>query len=325
MKKISIANIRVNGGTQSRAGINRDVVSDYAEAMQDGAEFPPLVVFFDGSTYWLADGFHRYEAASQAQQWEVMADIRQGTQRDAILHSVGANASHGLRRTNDDKRRAVMTLLNDETWATWTDREIARQCGVSAPLVASVRKNFTVNSYSEKPRTYTTRHGTEAQMDTSNIGKAKPVEQPEAEEQGQPAAASGEEPEERPERADAQPNAEPERAEPQPEPDPYGYAKLSEDALIDTANGLRADLDEAKAEVTSLKTERDRLKSENEEIANATDLGPTVSKLTKQIATIKGSRDDALAEKARLQRQVNAQKAEIEKLKKSLERQEIAL
>lgn len=324
MKKISLANIRVNGGTQSRAGINDDVVSDYAEAMQEGAEFPPLVVFFDGSTYWLADGFHRYEAASQAQQWEVMADIRQGTQRDAILHSVGANASHGLRRTNDDKRRAVLTLLNDEKWGAWTDREIARQCSVSHPFVAKLREGVTGNITSE-PRSYTTRHGTEAQMDTSKIGKAKPVEQPEAEEQGQPAAASGDESETKPEPVEEHPEPEPEETALQPEPDPYGYAKLSDDALLDTANGLRADLDEAKADLKSVKAERDQLKSEKEELANATDLGPTVSKLTKQIATIKGTRDDALAEKARLQRQVNAQKAEIDKLKKSLERQEIAL
>ena len=32
--------------------------------------------------------------------------------------------------TNADKRRAVETLLNDAEWATWSDREIARQCGV---------------------------------------------------------------------------------------------------------------------------------------------------------------------------------------------------
>jgi len=33
---------------------------------------------------------------------------------DAVFNSVGANAEHGLRRTNADKRRAVLTLLNDD-------------------------------------------------------------------------------------------------------------------------------------------------------------------------------------------------------------------
>jgi predicted HTH domain antitoxin len=56
-----------------------------------------------------------------------------------VLYSVGANAAHGLRRTNEDKRRAVETLINDEEWATWSDREIARACGVSGKFVAAVR------------------------------------------------------------------------------------------------------------------------------------------------------------------------------------------
>ncbi|MBT3274957.1 MAG: streptomycin biosynthesis regulator, partial [Spirochaetales bacterium] len=48
---------------------------------------------------------------------EIDADIRQGTQQDAVLHSVGANAAHGARRTNDDKRLAVKTLLCDGEWS----------------------------------------------------------------------------------------------------------------------------------------------------------------------------------------------------------------
>ena len=110
---VCIADIRVNGGTQSRANINRDAVADYAESMESGAQFPPIVLFYDGHAYWLADGFHRYEAYARANRHEVLADVRQGTQRDAILYSVGANAAHGLRRTSEDKHRAIMVLLND--------------------------------------------------------------------------------------------------------------------------------------------------------------------------------------------------------------------
>ena len=38
-----------------------------------------------------------------------------GGWRDAILPRGGANASHGLRRTNADKWRAVEVLLRDES------------------------------------------------------------------------------------------------------------------------------------------------------------------------------------------------------------------
>jgi len=96
MSTINIADVRVNGGTQSRSSIDRGVVSDYAEAVRDGATFPPITVFFDGASYWLADGFHRYEAYSAAQVYDVPADIRQGTQRDAILFSVNVTTTRKL-------------------------------------------------------------------------------------------------------------------------------------------------------------------------------------------------------------------------------------
>ncbi len=61
---------------------------------------------------------------------EVPVDVRQGARRDAIIFSVGANTSQNLRRTNDDKRRAVIVLLNDPEWSSWSNCEIARQCAV---------------------------------------------------------------------------------------------------------------------------------------------------------------------------------------------------
>jgi hypothetical protein len=73
--------------------------------------------------------------------------------RDAVLHSVGANATHGLRRTNEDKRRAVETLLNDEKWYLWSDRQIARQCQVSHSLVSKIRQELTGRNPSQSVRT----------------------------------------------------------------------------------------------------------------------------------------------------------------------------
>ena len=36
---------------------------NYAQAIRDGEEFPPLIVFsIDGANFHLADGFHRFEA-----------------------------------------------------------------------------------------------------------------------------------------------------------------------------------------------------------------------------------------------------------------------
>lgn len=172
---VHIDKIRIDGGTQARACLNEQTVAEYAEAMEDpNTVFPPVVVYFDGREYWLADGFHRLAAWRQIGRTDIPADVRQGDRRRAILHSVAANSAHGLRRTNEDKRRAVLTLLEDEEWSSWSDREIARKCAVSHPFVASLRASLTGNVSSEatsEPRTFTTKHGTPATMNTTKIGK----------------------------------------------------------------------------------------------------------------------------------------------------------
>jgi regulator of replication initiation timing len=110
----------------------------------------------------------------------ITAIVKDGTLRDAKLHAAGANGTHGLQRTNADKRHAVTMLLSDPEWVQWSDREIARACRVSHNLVADVRASLTGISASETPveRTYTTRHGTQAAMQTAKIGKTKPAPAP---------------------------------------------------------------------------------------------------------------------------------------------------
>jgi Holliday junction resolvasome RuvABC endonuclease subunit len=144
--------------------------------MQQGYSFPPVVVFYDGNDYWLADGFHRLQAAIEAGFGELEVDLKLGSRRDAMLHAVGSNASHGLKRTPADKRRAIELLLKDEIWGQWSDRAIAKHTGTSHPLVAKVRSQVTGNISSE--RTYITKHGTEAKMDTSRIGASRSMAEP---------------------------------------------------------------------------------------------------------------------------------------------------
>ena len=59
-----------------------------------------------------------------------------------------ANSAHGLRRTNDDKRRAVEMLLSDEEWSKRSDRWIAEKCGVHHDTVGSYRKQLSVSASS---------------------------------------------------------------------------------------------------------------------------------------------------------------------------------
>lgn len=176
IQRLVVAKVRRDGGTQPRAALDEETISDYAEAMRAGERFPSVVAFYDGTDYWLADGFHRVNAAMRAGLVEIEVSVIAGTQRDAILYSVGANASHGLRRSNADKRRAVERLLRDDVWKKWSDREIARQCAVTQPFVSKVRAELSDNGYQIDGRTVT-RNGTEYTMNTVAIGQSAQSEQ----------------------------------------------------------------------------------------------------------------------------------------------------
>lgn len=152
--RINVEDIRLDGGTQSRAELSDDVIQEYAAYYADKVEMPPVVVYFDGTDRWLADGFHRVMAAKWSGIARIAAEIVQGSQRDAVLYSCGANAKHGMRRTNADKRRAVGVLLRDDEWAAKSDRWIADQCGVSHPFVIGLRPQVvTVTTSTEAAAT----------------------------------------------------------------------------------------------------------------------------------------------------------------------------
>lgn len=148
IKRIALSKIRLDGGTQSRAELNGETIAEYAERVD---VLPAAVVFFDGAVYWMADGFHRWHGHDRAGKKTMPCEVHQGTVRDAILYSVGANDTHGIRRTNADKRRAVETLLRDDEWCGWSDREIARRAGVSHPFVMQLRAQL-VTVTSSAPR-----------------------------------------------------------------------------------------------------------------------------------------------------------------------------
>lgn len=124
---------------QSRTETNEQTIEEYADAIKQGDEFPPLLVYFDGTHYWLVDGYHRYHAHKKAGKAGVNCEVVNGTFTDAVLRATSVNTKHGMRRTYADKRKAVMTLLDDFEWQQWSNAEIARHCGVSPTFVANLR------------------------------------------------------------------------------------------------------------------------------------------------------------------------------------------
>lgn len=139
--QILLAYITVDQAAQARAGgLVQKVVWDYTDLMVDGVDLPPVVVFREQKkgqqpAYYLADGFHRLEAARKAKLESYRADIYQGGLEEARLYASGANSNHGLRRSREDKHRAVKMARANPLTEGWSNREIADHCGVSHTFV----------------------------------------------------------------------------------------------------------------------------------------------------------------------------------------------
>lgn len=176
---VLIASIRRDGGTQIRAGLDESTVADYVEqyrAQQKGGEsrsMPDVEVFHDGTDHWLVDGFHRVEAALRAGQKRIAAAIKPGTQSAAILAACAANQTHGLRRSNADKRRAIETALRHPESSEWSARRIAKHTGVHHETVEAVRDELRAAT-TEQPRAVAGSQGGEIAT-LERRGKAGPT------------------------------------------------------------------------------------------------------------------------------------------------------
>jgi DNA-binding NarL/FixJ family response regulator len=132
-----LADVRLDGATQVRLGINMPLVLDYAARMAEGAVFPAVVVFYDGEGYYLADGFHRCHAARRLGRATVNAWVHQGSQTDALWFALGANGAHGERLSVGDRKHAIKVAI--QAFPERSGAEIARHIGCSHQWVSDVK------------------------------------------------------------------------------------------------------------------------------------------------------------------------------------------
>ena len=180
-KPIAIDLIRIDAGTQFRAAINQDRVTDYAELFDGSKDWPfdsACEVYFDGVEYFLVDGFHRYHAGKRVKRASLSCIVHSGTQRDAIKYALSANARHGLHRSNEDKRKAVAFVLADAEWSKLSSRAIAEICGVSHRFVENIRQEASVHGAQKEQ----IRKGSDGRKVTVSTPKADPKPEPKPEE-----------------------------------------------------------------------------------------------------------------------------------------------
>jgi uncharacterized ParB-like nuclease family protein len=134
---LHLTQIVADPAMQGRISMNEDAVIEYADALKEGMEFPPVLIMDTGDQMLLYDGFHRLEAHKRANSETIACVIRPGTRSDAMWLAAAANAKHGVRRTNEDKRKSVMLAISSRPDASL--RELAKHCGVTHEMVRQLK------------------------------------------------------------------------------------------------------------------------------------------------------------------------------------------
>jgi hypothetical protein len=138
------ADLRLDEAIQPRECLDGATITAYAEiyeAAEPGQEpFPPLDVFDVEGTYYVADGFHRLEAARRVGLETFPCHVHVGTIRDAMIFACFANVRRGLRYHHGDWGRILERLLRDPEMAQRKDRQLAEELGVSHVYVWQVRQ-----------------------------------------------------------------------------------------------------------------------------------------------------------------------------------------
>lgn len=182
IRELPLHVIELDQRLQPRARIDEPTWRDYTEALNEGARFPPVTVFYDGATFLLADGFHRWHAHRACEVDKITAEIHPGGWQDALCYALGANAIHGRRREAADYRQAyaracehnlmsasdaetVAALLNcsvrwayDLTAKAREDRERKRDAAIEAKK-AEGKSNRTISKETGIPRATVNRMG----------------------------------------------------------------------------------------------------------------------------------------------------------------------
>jgi ParB-like chromosome segregation protein Spo0J len=136
--RVSTDSIRIDGGTQMRVALNEERVGAMEGCL---ADLPPITVYYDGSNYWLVDGFHRWHAFRRKGAKSIDCILIKGTQAEAVWAACAANADNdkaGLYRSNADKAKAVEIALSARP--ELSDSAIAQHVGVSHAFVAKRRE-----------------------------------------------------------------------------------------------------------------------------------------------------------------------------------------
>jgi len=158
-KLIFINDIDIENSPKVRAQLNEEVANDYGQALKAKANLPaPILYQGKGEKHFLiGDGLHRVTGAKAVGIKTLLCEVREGGFEEALTYALTCNTTHGLRRSQADKKRVVEAALAQ--WPKLSDTELAKRTHVDHKTVASYRKGMEGEGRIESSPVRTTRDG----------------------------------------------------------------------------------------------------------------------------------------------------------------------
>ena len=148
-REVPLKDLVLDSKCQVRAGLNGQFVEELAEALRSGSKVTPVDVVGVDKRLYVVNGHHRAAAAQAAGLEKLPAIVvGEGDLDFAVWTTCAANKDqNSLRRSNEDKRRAVLLAL-DGSGQDQSDRVIAEHIGVSNTFVGKIRKEWEARQLS---------------------------------------------------------------------------------------------------------------------------------------------------------------------------------
>lgn len=155
-QELNIVDIYLAPELQIRSAIISELVTEYADAMENGAVFPPIVCFkcqrpgTAETLVYLVDGFHRLNAYKERSVKTITVEVREEPWEQAIKAACCLNNKNGLRFSREELKKATTTML--DTFGTiYSDTQLAFELGCHRKTVAKLREDLGIgNSYARK-------------------------------------------------------------------------------------------------------------------------------------------------------------------------------
>jgi hypothetical protein len=149
-KKHAIVNISmdlivVDTTVSYRDNLDEEAVNLYREVID---ALPPIKVVVVDKTFYLAGGFHRYEAFRKEHKRTIPALLIQGNRNKLIEIAAIDNATHGLPLTKEQRNRAIVDLLRIGKTQEW----VGKQFGLSQRTISDIAGKHGVSKQVHPPR-----------------------------------------------------------------------------------------------------------------------------------------------------------------------------